>query len=63
MKYLVLIAPLLLGACATVQPTVVDTSCSWVNPIFVSKQDKLTDKTAREILSHDDKWQQICGKK
>lgn len=63
MKYLAVLAPLFLGACATTQPTVVDTSCSWVNPIFVSKQDKLTQKTASAILAHDDKWKEICGKK
>jgi len=41
----------------------VDTSCSWVKPIFISKADKLTDKTAGEILAHDEKWKQFCGAK
>ena len=59
----VLIAASLLSACATINPPVVDTSCDWVRPIYVSKQDTLTDKTAREILSHDNKWQKICGNK
>jgi len=55
---------LVLAGCAG-KPDVqiVDTSCSWVKPIFVSKADKLTDKTAGEILAHDDKWKQFCGTK
>ena len=64
MKYLAILLPLALGACAsTPKPEVIDSSCSWVNPIFISKQDKLTQKTASAILSHDDKWEQICGGK
>lgn len=32
----------------------VDTSCSWVRPIYLDKSDILSDKTAREILAHDE---------
>jgi len=42
---------------------IVDTSCNWVKPIYVNKDDKLTNKTATQILSHDDKWKQFCGNK
>jgi hypothetical protein len=63
MKYLALLLPFVLGACATVQPQVEDASCTWVRPIYVQKNDVLTDKTARSILSHDNKWKQICGGK
>jgi len=36
--------------------------CSWVQIITVSKQDVLTDQTAREILSHNLKVETVCGK-
>jgi hypothetical protein len=56
------IAPL--AGCATAPQTqIVDTSCSWVRPIYVSKRDVLSDSTARQILSHDTKWKSFCGDK
>jgi len=63
-KRLVILPFLLLTACAG-KPDIqiVDSSCSWVKPIFISKADKLTDKTAGEILAHDEKWKQFCGNK
>lgn len=55
-------ALLLLTACAgKPELQVVDTSCSWVKPIFINKNDRLTTSTASEILAHDDKWKQFCG--
>jgi len=54
-----------LGGCATMKPQtqIVDTSCDWVRPIYVSKHDTLTDNTAVQILSHDRKWKKFCGLK
>lgn len=64
-KTCTLFALLLLTGCATVQPQtqLVDTSCNWVKPIYVSKKDVLTDGTASQILIHDKKWKTFCGKK
>ena len=65
MRYLIAIAALMmLVGCSNKPDTqIVDTSCSWVKPIFIGKGDKLTNKTAEEILAHDDKWKQFCGSK
>jgi len=54
-----------LAGCVGDKPDIqfTDTSCTWVKPIYVNKQDKLTEKTATEILSYDDKWQRFCGSK
>lgn len=53
---------LLLTACATTGPEteVVDAGCYWSAPIFVSKQDVLTEGTADAILAHNLTWQQRC---
>jgi uncharacterized lipoprotein YehR (DUF1307 family) len=65
MRYLIAIAALMmLVGCSNKPDTqIVDTSCSWVKPIFIGKGDKLTNKTAEEILAHDDKWKLFCGSK
>ncbi len=65
MRYLISIAALMmLVGCSNKPDTqIVDTSCSWVKPIFIGKGDKLTNKTAEEILAHDDKWKLFCGSK
>jgi hypothetical protein len=65
MKRLLLAAVLIcLTGCARGPETqIVDTSCSWVKPIFINKADKLTNRTAEEILAHDDKWKEFCGNK
>lgn len=65
MKRILFVALLLpLGACG-MRPEIqlVDSSCSWAKPIFIAKEDRLTDKTAGEILAHDEKWKQFCGNK
>jgi hypothetical protein len=51
---------LAVSACGTVGPAI--DSCVWVKPIYVSKQDVLTDGTVAAILAHNEKWQEICGK-
>lgn len=62
MKRLIILPLLLLTACAGKPDLqIVDTSCSWAKPIFIGKDDKLTTKTADEILAHDEKWKKFCG--
>lgn len=34
--------------------------CAWVKVITVSKDDALTAQTAREILAHNEKVEEIC---
>lgn len=46
------------SACATSGPAI--DSCSWVKPILVSRDDVLTDGTVEQILSHNEKWEEIC---
>jgi len=61
--FIVVLSVGFLSACATPETKIVDTSCDWVKPIYVRKDDKLSTPTAAEILAHDDKWKQICGAK
>lgn len=58
-KWLLLSLMTLSGGCATSGAVI---SCpAWVKPIFVSKQDVLTDGTAKAILQHNETWQAVCG--
>ena len=54
---------LLLTACASRGPgiEVVDAGCWWVEPIYVSKDDQLTDETAKQILAHNETWLRRCS--
>lgn len=76
MLLLCLMAPLLLSCVATgqsepvtcvpetkvvAQTKVVDTSCDWLEPIFVSKTDVLSDATAKAILAYDKTGAAKCG--
>jgi hypothetical protein len=60
-KSICILAVLILSvsACATSGPAT--DSCAWVKPIYVSKQDVLTDGTVDQILGHNTKWQEICN--
>jgi len=40
---------------------VIDNGCSWAKPIYVSKDDVLTDPTAKAIRDHDETGKRICG--
>lgn len=65
-KALVLLTLLpLLDGCATkagpVAPVVTDHGCGWVKPIYVSRNDILTDGTARQIKDHDETGAKVCG--
>lgn len=51
--------PLFASACANTR--VIDTACSWVRIITISKDDVLTDDTARQILIHDEQVDRVCG--
>lgn len=44
-------------------PVVIDTACKWVKPVFISKQDVLTDGTARQILAHNETYLINCPSK
>lgn len=56
---LVLIA--LLASCNSGPAIELSNGCEWVKPIYPSKDDSLTDGTARQILNHDETGKQICG--
>ena len=45
------------SACQSISVT---DGCSWVQVITVSRQDVLTDQTAREIVSHNEKVEKFC---
>lgn len=55
---------MLLTSCAAsgsaINTVVVDTACNWVQPILVSKDDVLTDGTARQLLAHNETWLKTC---
>ena len=55
---LLLSLTLAVSACGTAGPAI--DSCVWVKPIYVSKQDVLTDGTVEQILRHNEAWERIC---
>lgn len=50
-----------LGACATT-PLQLHDYCQIAKPIYLQKGEaaKLSDATAREILTHNEQWSKIC---
>lgn len=55
----------LLSGCATNGraidvPSVVDSACEWVLPIYISSRDVLTPGTARQILNHNETLEKNC---
>lgn len=57
--------PLFASGCVTNGPArieVVDTGCAWTRPVYVSNQDVLTEKTATQILVHNETWELRCSK-
>lgn len=54
----VCLAALLLTGCAT--SGAVTNYCDISKPVYISKQDVLTDGTAKQILQHNETWQRIC---
>jgi hypothetical protein len=57
----VCLIPLFASACGNL-PATIDTACSWVRVITISKDDVLTDDTARQILIHDEQVERVCNK-
>ena len=55
-----LAAALLLNACA-INGRVTDSFCAIGRPIYISKQDVLTDGTARQIVDHNEVGKMLCG--
>jgi len=49
-----------LAGCAVPPAKLTDTGCLWALPIYISDKDVLTDGTAAQILSHDEKWKANC---
>jgi len=49
------------GETVQTKPVVIDTACKWVQPIYISKDDVLTDGTARQILAHNKAYVVACG--
>jgi hypothetical protein len=52
---------LLLASCKSGPATEPSNGCEWVRPIYPSKDDSLTDGTARQILNHNETGKDICG--
>ena len=52
-----LTAALLTGCASTGRVT---NFCDLAAPVYISKQDQLTDETARQILTHNEIWQRVC---
>ena len=50
---------LFVASCSTVSA---GTECAWVKVITISRQDVLTDETARQLLAHNEKVEAICGR-
>ena len=60
LRALMLIGTLtLLTSCAN---TGSGTSCAWMRPIYISKDDVLTEGTARAILAHNEAWAAVCAR-
>lgn len=56
------LSAMLLTGCATSGVVTSAGYCEVARPILISKQDGLTDGTARQILGHNETWAAICGK-
>lgn len=37
-----------------------DSTCDWVRPVLISRDDVLTEGTARQILIHNETWERLC---
>ena len=52
---------LLLNGCATSGRATEGSDCAWARPILVSRDDVLSDLTARQILAHNETGRRVCG--
>lgn len=48
------------GVSACVGGNVADSYCALANPIFVGREDVLSDETVHQILNHNETWEKIC---
>ena len=47
-----------LDACGTSGPA--DSYCAVARPIYLTKDDRLSEPTLRAIVSHDQTWERVC---
>ena len=60
MKLSLIVLSLLLSACHGAG-RVTDSHCLIDKPILISRsQDKLSEQTAQDILTHNEKWARLC---
>lgn len=61
LKQTLLVLPLvmLLASCLT-NGNVTTDSCSLLDPILIHDDDRLTNGTARQILIHNESWEELC---
>ena len=57
-KLTVLILVLLVSGCSTVGHV---NSCDIFGPVYLSKNDVLTDDTVRQIYKHNETGKEVCG--
>jgi hypothetical protein len=38
----------------------VNKGCDWISPLYIDKEDVLTQYTKRAILNHNQNWSDIC---
>ncbi|SAF23128.1 Uncharacterised protein [Enterobacter hormaechei] len=59
------LATMLIASCVTrgSVPVVVDTTCDWVKPIYLTDNDidVLDPQTKKDILTHNKAWERQCG--
>lgn len=48
-----------LAACAQSGP--VDSYCMIAKPIYFAPGDRLSERTERSIIAHNEKWATLCG--
>lgn len=53
------LAMLSVSGCESVGPAT-EPGCEWAQPIYVSRDDVLTEGTARQILRHNETWAANC---
>lgn len=48
-----------LSACATSGPA--DSYCMVAKPIYFAPADRMSERTERAIITHNETWQRLCG--
>lgn len=51
---------MILSACGTSGP-VPDAGCLIFGPIYFHPDDRLTERTTRAIIRHNETWERVCG--